>query len=404
MDDVIALRIAARHQKRLLEATRSVFAVDLPDWMFGAEGDKLVKSAVAAVEHAIKSKCGVALAAYPATHVTETEHILWGFDETHGSGGKTIHGRFLLSFNAILTDLTIEVSYVPWDPKAGRLDHSARESESHGNVEEKNVVHVATALADKLCTKVHSLMKANAEAALKGKGKKREADTGCNYRVAARYLEQKLADQDKAAPKKVDDLHKEVKDKNPGYTDEQAWATAWSIYCKHVDPGSDHCHKSTGQYLKEAAEVREGDKVEITKGKEKGLKGTVKHLKAGPHGNQLAVDIDHPVHRMMGPAIVDPGAVKKIGSDQASISRPTPSAEQQTANDGEHLYHSIRPGDQVTIVTPHGQQVKGRAVMKGPAGWVLNLGGPHGRPGIASPENIVKVKSMGGKSNAWGIG
>lgn len=70
-----------------------------------------------------------------------------------------------------------------------------------------------------------------------------------SYRVAARFI----AEQTKSAPKKVDDLFKEVKDGNPSYSDEQAWATAWSIYCKHVDPGGSHCKKSPGEYLKEAS-------------------------------------------------------------------------------------------------------------------------------------------------------
>jgi hypothetical protein len=51
----------------------------------------------------------------------------------------------------------------------------------------------------------------------------------------------------------------------------------------------------------------------------------------------------------------------------------------------------IRPGDRVTIVNRFGQKHIGRAVMKGPAGWVLNMGGPHGTPAIASEENIVKI-------------
>lgn len=91
-----------------------------------------------------------------------------------------------------------------------------------------------------------------------------------------------------------------------------------------------------------------------------------------------------------------------LAEAEGSIERPTPSAENQLAA-GEG-FHDIKPGDRVTIKTPHGQEISGRAVMKGPAGWVLNLGGAHGRPGIATPENVVKVKSMGGKSNAWGIG
>ncbi len=51
-------------------------------------------------------------------------------------------------------------------------------------------------------------------------------------------------------PSPVDRYFKEVKDSNPSYSDEKAWATAWSIYCKHKNPDSDHCHKSPGEYLK----------------------------------------------------------------------------------------------------------------------------------------------------------
>ncbi len=53
-------------------------------------------------------------------------------------------------------------------------------------------------------------------------------------------------------PKPVDDYVEEIKKNNPSYSDEQAWATAWSIYCKHKNPGSDHCHKAPSEYLKKA--------------------------------------------------------------------------------------------------------------------------------------------------------
>ena len=56
------------------------------------------------------------------------------------------------------------------------------------------------------------------------------------------------------------------------------------------------------------------------------------------------------------------------------------------------LVDYIRAGDKVTIVNRFGQQRTGRAVMRGPAGWVLNMGGPHGTPAIATDENIVRVK------------
>ena len=51
-------------------------------------------------------------------------------------------------------------------------------------------------------------------------------------------------------PAPVDKIRKQVKKDNPSYTDEQAWATAWSIYCKNVNPDSSSCHKPKSEYLK----------------------------------------------------------------------------------------------------------------------------------------------------------
>lgn len=56
-------------------------------------------------------------------------------------------------------------------------------------------------------------------------------------------------------------------------------------------------------------------------------------------------------------------------------------------------YDRIGPGAVVTIRTPQGQLRRGRAVMRGPHGWVLNMGGPHGTPGVADEENTVAVKA-----------
>ena len=74
-------------------------------------------------------------------------------------------------------------------------------------------------------------------------------------------------------------------------------------------------------------------------------------------------------------------------------------------------FDSIRPGSRVTIMVPAGigragveyKPKTGKAVMRGPAGWVLNMGGAHGTPGIATPENTVKV-SGGGKSKGSLLG
>lgn len=67
------------------------------------------------------------------------------------------------------------------------------------------------------------------------------------------------------------------------------------------------------------------------------------------------------------------------------------------------ILDSIRAGDRVTILVPAGigregqeyTQKTGRAVMRGPHGWVLNMGGPHGTPAVASDRNIVKVHRRG---------
>lgn len=61
-------------------------------------------------------------------------------------------------------------------------------------------------------------------------------------------------------------------------------------------------------------------------------------------------------------------------------------------NLGSYPFSTIKAGCRVTIVTSHGQQRTGRAVMRGPAGWVLNLGGKHGTPGIASETNVLMVR------------
>ncbi len=53
----------------------------------------------------------------------------------------------------------------------------------------------------------------------------------------------------------------------------------------------------------------------------------------------------------------------------------------------------IRAGDRVTIVDRFGVKHTGRAVMHCSAGgWVLNMGGPHGTPGIANGDDVVVVR------------
>lgn len=55
---------------------------------------------------------------------------------------------------------------------------------------------------------------------------------------------------------------------------------------------------------------------------------------------------------------------------------------------------SIRVGDSVTLRTPQGQNSTGKAVMRSSPipGWVLDLGGRYGRPGVVTVDNIVAVR------------
>jgi len=72
------------------------------------------------------------------------------------------------------------------------------------------------------------------------------------------------------------------------------------------------------------------------------------------------------------------------------------------------LFATIQAGSKVTIRTPQGQERTGTAVMKGgspqaPTGdWVLDMGGKHGTPGMATPSSVVKVTKGRGKKRTLG--
>ena len=71
------------------------------------------------------------------------------------------------------------------------------------------------------------------------------------------------------------------------------------------------------------------------------------------------------------------------------------------------LQSAIRHGDRVTIRVPNGKRINretreieqewtektGKAVMHSAVGgWVLNMGGRHGTPGLADDDNIVAIR------------
>ena len=65
------------------------------------------------------------------------------------------------------------------------------------------------------------------------------------------------------------------------------------------------------------------------------------------------------------------------------------------------LIDMIKPGDRVYIMNRFGQVHSGRAVMKGPAGWVLNMGGKYGTPAIADDRNTIKIHQKKGGKRPW---
>ena len=56
------------------------------------------------------------------------------------------------------------------------------------------------------------------------------------------------------------------------------------------------------------------------------------------------------------------------------------------------MFKDIQIGDSVTMSTPQGNLLNGKAVMKGPNGWVINVGGRHGTPRIVHENNFIKMR------------
>ena len=56
------------------------------------------------------------------------------------------------------------------------------------------------------------------------------------------------------------------------------------------------------------------------------------------------------------------------------------------------MFEDIMVGDSVTMSTPQGQLLNGKAVMKGPYGWVVNVGGGHGTPRVVHENNFIKMR------------
>lgn len=57
------------------------------------------------------------------------------------------------------------------------------------------------------------------------------------------------------------------------------------------------------------------------------------------------------------------------------------------------LYAKITARSMVTFLDHNDQKRRGRAVMKGPYGWVLNMGGRHGTPKVIDDRAVITAVS-----------
>jgi hypothetical protein len=66
--------------------------------------------------------------------------------------------------------------------------------------------------------------------------------------------------------------------------------------------------------------------------------------------------------------------------------------EQREHGGSGSLFDAIRHGDRVTFVDRFGKSHTGKAVMRGPYGWVLNMGGRHGTPAVVNEDMVTQVR------------
>lgn len=66
-------------------------------------------------------------------------------------------------------------------------------------------------------------------------------------------------------------------------------------------------------------------------------------------------------------------------------------------------FSAIGPGDTVVFATPHGT-ARGRVVMRSShGGWVVNLGGKYGTPGIVDESNFMRIARTARRSESEAI-
>jgi len=163
-----------------------------------------------------------------------------------------------------------------------------------------------------------------------------------------------------------------------------------------VDETYDDTHR-TGKYIKEGRsrtyykpELKGSQMRKLAAGLiSQGYKADVKGPNLSTDAPEAVVDAVHGYATSEG---VDEGPQQpgRRVSGKAPKSMPDRSA-----------FDAIKPGSRVSMRTPQGQVVKGKAVMynRQHDSWVLNMGGRHGTPGVVSRDNFVGLGGGGGKMN-----
>jgi hypothetical protein len=127
------------------------------------------------------------------------------------------------------------------------------------------------------------------------------------------------------------------------------------------------------------------------------------HVMYGPYASrESASNAGAAYAKSVGLSRLDVGTLESSKVDQFFAGTGEHYLRENPKRCNPDILDSIRPGMRVTIVNRFGQQQSGKAVMRGQHGWVLNLGGAHGTPGIATVENIVKVSGKPSAKSLFG--
>lgn len=179
-------------------------------------------------------------------------------------------------------------------------------------------------------------------------------------------------------------------------------ATAWA----QDDKGQYDVRRTPGGRARKADETKAGEATPATRDYEWTVYPSARVEGKGEiiHGTSLTSGLDRAVAaaKKMGP-----GAAVYGSTHGGFVGYVTPSGRWQPVHYHGHLsredeaaehagspdYEKIKRGSSVTIVDRFGVEHTGRAVMLGPHGWVLNMGGRHGTPAVATPANVVRSRN-----------